>query len=141
MSDGEIHEIIYRRGTEQPVVNATVRLTGKGQQTRTNENGEFRFSRLAASEYTLTVSATGYQLPEDERVITVKPAQTTEVKIVLEPVAFQLEEVKVTSTPSPPTAGKQTLEALEIKRIPGTAGDALRALGALPGYNSTLNER
>jgi len=73
--------------------------------------------------------------------VSFKPAQTTEVKIVLEPVAFQLEEVKVTSTPSPPTAGKQTLEALEIKRIPGTAGDALRALGALPGYNSTLNER
>ena len=135
VSDGEIHGIIYRRGTEQPVVNATVRLTGKGQQTRTNENGEFRFSRLAASEYTLTVSATGYQLPEDERVITVKPAQTTEVKIVLEPVAFQLEEVKVTSTPSPPIPGKQTLEAREMKRIPGTAGDALRALGALPGIN------
>lgn len=78
---------------------------------------------------------------EYERVITVKLAQTTEVKIVIDAVAFQLEEVKVTSTPSPPTAGKQTLEALEIKRIPGTAGDALRALGALPGYNSTLNER
>ena len=39
----------------------------------------------------------------------------------------------MTSKPAPVTVGAQRLGGLEIRRIPGTAGDALRALGALPG--------
>ncbi|MCZ6679076.1 MAG: TonB-dependent receptor [Candidatus Poribacteria bacterium] len=134
MDDGEIHGTVSRRGTGQPLANVSVRLIETGQHTLTDETGAFRFSSLPASGYTLAVSAAGYRAPEDDdEVVTVKPGQTTEVRIYLERVEFILEEIQVKSTPTRPTVGKQTLGALEIKRVPGTAGDALRALQALPG--------
>ena len=116
-----------------PLANATVRLIETGQSTLTDENGEFRFDNLLAGDYTLHVIAVGYRLLKERNVATVKAAQITEVKIDLAPLSVTLDEVEVKSSSIPATVGKQTIGVMEIKRIPGSAGDALRALQALPG--------
>ena len=116
-----------------PLANATVRLVETGQSTLTDENGEFRFDNLLAGDYTLNVIAVGYRLLKERNVATVKAAQITEVKIDLAPLSVTLDQVEVKSSSIPATVGKQTLGVMEIKRIPGSAGDALRALQALPG--------
>ncbi len=129
---GEIHGTVYRRGSGGRVASAQVRLVETGQHIITDPNGEFRFRNLPAGKYTLTVFASGYRLPADV-VVTVKPEETTRLKIYLEPVEFLFDEVRVTAQRLPSTVSRQSLGGLEIKRVPGTAGDALRALQALPG--------
>ena len=130
---GEIHGTVYGHGNQQPLGNANVRLIETNQHQLSNEEGEFRFTNLRAGEYTLTVSAKGHRVPEDETVVTIRPGQMVEVQIYLEPVEFLFEEIRVTSPRPAVTVSRQTLSTLEIKRIPGTGGDAIRALQALPG--------
>ena len=63
----------------------------------------------------------------------VKAGEITEVEISLAPVSVTLEGVEVKSSSIPATVGRQTVGVMEIRRIPGSAGDALRALQALAG--------
>ena len=133
VEDGEIHGAIYSRETGDPLANATVRLVETGRRALTDENGEFRFDILPPGDYTLSVVAVGYALLEEGNVAAVKSGETIEVKIYLAPVKLTLDEVEVRSSSIPATVGKQSVGIMEIKRIPGSAGDALRALQALPG--------
>ena len=66
----------------------------------------------------------------------VKADEITEVEIYLAPVSVTLDEVEVRSRAIPATVGRQTVGVMEIRRIPGSAGDALRALQALPGIGA-----
>lgn len=129
---GEIHGTVYRRGSRQPLANVTVQLIETDRRLMTDENGEFRFDKLFPGKYTLTVFAPGYRIPGDD-IVVVKPGQAAELKIYLERIEFLFDEILVKAERFPPTVSRRTLQALEIKRIPGTAGDALRALQALPG--------
>ena len=131
--DGKIHGTVYGQETGDPLANTTVRLVETEQRTLTDEKGEFRFDNLPPGDYTLAVVAIGHHLLEEGNVATVKAGEITEVKIYLAPVSVTLDEVEVKSRSIPAAAGKQTLGVMEIKRIPGSAGDALRALQALPG--------
>ena len=128
---GEISGTVYQRDLEQPVPSARIRIVETNQRTVTDQSGEFRVRDLPPGEYTLTVSASGYQPPEDV-VVTVEPGQTTELKIYLEQEAIELDEVEVTGERAAAPVGRQTLSGSEIQRVPGSTGDALRALQALP---------
>ena len=130
-STGEIYGTVYQQDLEQPVVTAQVRIVETNQRATTDQNGEFRFSNLPAGTYTLTASASDYRLPEDV-VATVEPGETTQLKIYLEQIAVELSEVEVTGERAVPTVGRQSLGGAEIQRVPGSTGDALRALQALP---------
>ena len=127
----EIHGTVYQRGIEQRVAGAEVRIVETGQRITTEPNGEFRFRTLPAGTYTLTVLATGYRLPADVEV-TIKPEETKELKLYLEPIDIRLDEVRVRAERPRSTVGLQSLGGQEIKRVPGAAGDALRALQTLP---------
>ncbi|MBI1930365.1 TonB-dependent receptor [Candidatus Poribacteria bacterium] len=129
---GEIHGTVYQRGSGGRLASANVRLIETDQHLMTDANGEFRFSALLPGRYTLTAVASGYRLSENS-IVTIKSGETTQIKIYLERIEFLFEEIPVTAQRLPATVSRQTLQALEIKRIPGTGGDALRALQALPG--------
>ena len=130
-SAGEIYGTVYQQDLEQPVPSAQVRIVETNQRVTTDQNGDFRFPNLPAGTYTLTASASDYQPPEDI-VVTVEPGQTTELKIYLEGVAVELDEVEVTGERAAAPVGRQTLSGSDIQRVPGSTGDALRALQALP---------
>ena len=130
-STGEIYGTVYQQDLEQPVVSAQVRIVETDQRFRTDQNGEFRVPNLLPGVYTLTASASGYELPENV-VVTIEPGQTTELKIYLEQIAVELDEVEVTGERAAAPVGRQTLSGSEIQRVPGSTGDALRALQALP---------
>ena len=140
---GELHGTVYRRGSGQPLSFASVQLVETNQRLQTNLNGKFRFSNLPPGQYTLIVSSTGYRHPDDS-VVVVKSGEHTEVKIYLERIEFLFDEVIVQAQRNTAPVSRESLQGLEIKRIPGTAGDALRALQALPGigvandFNSAL---
>ena len=134
--NGEIRGTVYGHETGDPLANATVRLVETEQHALTDENGEFRFEDLPAGDYTLNVIAIGYRLLEEDNVAMVKAGEITEVEISLAPVSVTLDEVEVKSSSIPATVGRQTVGVMEIRRIPGSAGDALRALQALPGIGA-----
>lgn len=129
---GEIQGKVYRRGSGQRLVGASVRLMETNQFLTTDAQGEFRFPEMPAGKYTLTAFAWGYRLPEVQAVM-VQPNEITAVNIYLERIEILFEEVLVTAQRFPKKVSQQSLGALAIKRIPGTAGDALRALPTLPG--------
>ena len=128
---GEIYGTVHQQDLEQPVTPARVRIVETNQRTRTDQNGEFRFRNLPAGTYTLTTSASGYRPPADV-VVTIEPGETTELKIYLEQETVELDEVEVTGERAAAAVGRQTLSGSEIQRVPGSTGDALRALQALP---------
>lgn len=134
--NGEIRGTVYGHETGDPLANATVRLVETGQRALTNENGEFRFEDLPSGDYTLSVIAIGYRLLEAGNVAMVKAGEITEVEISLAPVTVTLEGIEVKSSSMRATVGRQTVGVMEIRRIPGSAGDALRALQALPGIGA-----
>ncbi|MBM3213653.1 hypothetical protein FJZ36_01875 [Candidatus Poribacteria bacterium] len=55
------------------------------------------------------------------------------------PGVFDLDEVVVVGKREPEAIAKQTLIGDELRRVPGTAGDALRAIEVLPSV-STVND-
>ncbi len=128
---GEIYGTVYQKDLEQRVASAQIRIAETNQRTTTDPNGEFRFRNLPAGTYTLTASASGYRLPEDV-VVTIEPGATTQLKIYLEQVVVELDEVEVTGERAASPVGRQSLRGSEIQRVPGSTGDALRALQALP---------
>ena len=130
-STGEIYGTVYQVDPEQPVASVQIRIVETNQRATTDQNGEFRFRNLPAGTYTLTTSASGYQLSEDV-VVTIEPGGTTQIKIYLEQVAVELDEVEVTGERATAPVGRQSLRGSEIQRVPGSVGDALRALQALP---------
>ena len=130
-STGEIYGTVYQSDPEQPVASVQIRIVETNQRATTDQNGEFRFRNLPPGQYTLTTSVSDYRLPEDV-VVTIEPGQTTELKIYLEQVAVELDEVEVTGERATAPVGRQSLRGSEIQRVPGSTGDALRALQALP---------
>ena len=130
-STGEIYGTVYQVDPEQLVASLQIRIVETNQRATTDQNGEFRFRNLPPGQYTLTTSVSDYRLPEDVAV-TIEPGQTTELKIYLEQVAVELDEVEVTGERATAPVGRQSLRGAEIQRVPGAVGDALRALQALP---------
>ena len=128
---GDIYGAIYRRDLKQPIASAQVRIVETGQRVLTNANGEFQFRNLPPGKYTLAANASRYT-PSTDLVVAVTSAKITRVQIHLEPVVVSLDKVEVTADRPLPSVGRQSLGGAEIQRVPGTAGDALRALQSLP---------
>ena len=131
---GILGTILHQR-TKQPIAGAEVLLAKYEERTTlADASGKFQFNNLPAGEYKILVSAAGYYATEAP-VVTVEAGQITQVLVYLEKVEFLFDEVLVTTDRFPTTVSRQSMKALEIKRIPGTAGDALRALPALPSIS------
>ena len=128
---GEIYGAVSQQNLKQPIVSAQVRIVETGQRVRTDENGEFQLRNLPPGSYTLNANAPRHQ-PSTDTVVVVTAAEITRVEIYLEPVVVSLDEVEVTTDRPLQSPGRQSLGGEEIQRVPGTAGDALRALQSLP---------
>ena len=122
---------VYQRNLNQPVASAQVRIVETGQRVLTDANGEFQFRNLPLGKYTLATNASGYIAATDVTAAVI-PAEIKRVEIYLEPVVVSLDEVEVTADRPLQSPGRQSLGGAEIQRVPGTAGDALRALQSLP---------
>ena len=128
---GKITGVVLQRGSREPVPQVKVALGATEQDTLTDSSGSFIFDEVTPGEYQITVVGIGYK-SEDHKV-KVAPGETVQVKIYLEKSSFLLDGIVVTAPRPTKTISRQTLSSDEIKRIPGTGGDALRALQSLPG--------
>lgn len=135
---GEIIGTVYRKGSSSRISSAQVRLHGINQAAVTDSAGEFRFENLPAGDYALSVLAEAHEMKEGIAVA-VELGKVTGVKLYLEPIPFMLSEVPVTAEKVPATVGRENMEVREIKQMPGTAGDALRALPTFPGIGVAMD--
>ena len=129
---GTIEGTVYNKNTKEPLVGAEVKILQTDTRQKTDENGKFIFSDVPEGTYTLVTTVPGTELIERTAVV-VASAETKETEIYVETERYRLEGVTVTDKREPKTVSKKSIQAQEITRLPGTAGDALRALPAIPG--------
>ncbi len=129
---GAIEGTVYSRGTDEPLAGAEVYIIELDKRLKTDENGKFSFKEIPEGKYTLSISAPNSESSE-ETTITVEEGKILTPNIFVSTVAYELEKVEVKTKRDPKTIIKKSIQSEEITRIPGTAGDALRALPAIPG--------
>ncbi len=103
---------------------------GFAAELTTGEDGAWVVRDLPAGRYSVSVRAAGFEgLAVDEEV---ELGQSTEVLYRLQ-ASGGGSEIIVQGERPPREVTKRTLERREVARIPGTNGDALRAIQNLPG--------
>ena len=129
---GTIEGTVYNNDTKAPLAGAEVQILQTDERQKTDENGKFVFSDLPEGTYTLITTVPETELIQRTSVIVVA-GENPETEIYVETEPVRLEGVEVIDKREPKTVTKKSIQANEIKRLPGTAGDALRALPAIPG--------
>ena len=110
--------VIIHQDTKQSIAGVEVRLAEYDEHTTSADaSGKFPFNNLPAGKYKILVSVAGYYVSETP-VVTVVPGRITQVEMYLEKIEFLFDEVIVTTDRFPTTVSRQSIQALEIKRIP-----------------------
>jgi TonB family protein len=100
------------------------------REVRTKNDGSWELADLPPGAYALRVQAEGFEGFEAEE--NVADGETTELVYRLK-VRADTAEVTVRGEPPPREVTKRTLSQRELSRVPGTGGDALRAIQSMPG--------
>lgn len=129
---GVINGTVYSRETDEPLAGAEVQIIGIEKSTITDETGSFSFYNIPKGEYTLSITFPSTEL-EELIAIGVQEGKNLTPTIYIDAVAYDLEGVEIRTKREAKPVIKRSLQSQEITRIPGTAGDALRALPAIPG--------
>lgn len=129
---GTIEGTVYNNDTKAPLAGAEVQILQTDERQKTDENGKFVFSAVPEGTYALITTVPETELIQRTSVIVVAGEnRETEIYVVTDPV--RLEGVEVIDKRVPKTVTKKSIQADEITRLPGTGGDFLRALPAIPG--------
>lgn len=136
---------VVRTESGTPIPGATVTARGADgadHTTTTVEGGKFAIEGLPFGKYTVVVSAVGYADQSGDEEL--NPGEETSMAVRLSPEVAAggadagappapVDEVQVRGVRPPREVTRRTLEQRELSRIPGTNGDALRAIQYMPG--------
>ncbi len=120
-------------GTKTPLAGAKVTIQGDKLPpvTRvTGPDGGFETKELAPGRYVVEVTADGFEPSNGTEVLGV--SEEVSLKLELVPVAAE-DEVIVRGVRPIREVTRRTVTRRELSRVPGTSGDALRALQNMPG--------
>lgn len=142
--NGTIRGIVVSAETKEPVTGATVAIPDTKRGAISNRNGEFTIEKLTPGGYSLKVTSLGHQ-PVVKTDIIVRPDRITQVTIELPEKSTVGQEVTVTagyfSGREESAISAVAMNAEEIRRAPGSAGDISRVLNALPSVARTADNR
>ncbi len=119
--------------TDEPLPGALVTITHQGEpvvKTPPDANGAFAVEGLAPGVYHVAIAADGFAAYEVDEDVASK--SVTAVTYRPTPKGDGVEIV-VTGQKPPREVTKHVIEAEEIRKMPGTNGDALRAIENMPG--------
>ena len=118
----------------KPVAGAIVLIVETSERTVTDDQGLFRFERLAPGRYTVEVHHIAYA--DVERSITVHPGTGDSILISLQPALLPAAEVVVRSLGSSMSATPYPVQVELHDQLNGTSGVTLPdALKDLPGVS------
>ncbi len=130
---GELRGSVVGGGPPVPIAGVEVRAQGPDQrelQTRTDPSGQFVFSNLPPGEYTLRIHTAGFEPVQfGERVAA---NQATSLVYTLVPTRTDAIEVTVHGAALHREVTHYELTRQELLRTPGTMGDAVHAVEAMP---------
>lgn len=132
---------------DTPLAGATITVEGAdGQRRETTAaaDGSWQIDGVPAGTYKISVASSGYSPQVYDETLDPGTEAAVDVRLAREaapppppspsaPDLGPIEEVTVRGTKPPREVTKRTLEQRELNRIPGTNGDALRAIQNLPG--------
>lgn len=129
---GKLSGIILERGSRKALPALSVRLTKRGLETFTDETGRFEFDELEPGKVSIEVNDEEHYTLLDVEEITEN--KETEVKYYMEPKTGTGDgSITVVGRRAKKEVAKRTLTVEEIRKIPGTQGDALKVVQNLPG--------
>ena len=138
--DKPVHGLITGRildyETQKPLAGVAVTVKDTGFVARSDDAGSFEIPDIPVGYYLVTFQFDGYYTDTQTDVI-VRPGRTTTLNVQLFTVRMIQEEVRVTAdyfpkTPDKPVSQMQ-INAEELRRDAGSAGDVSRALYNVPG--------
>ena len=129
---GQLSGLIIEKGTRTPLPALTVRLIDRELETYTDAQGRFVFKDLAPGKVKVEINDEAHYTLLDIQKITAKEENI--VKYYLEPRSVQGDgSITVVGRRAKKEVAKRTLTMEEIRKIPGTQGDALKVVQNLPG--------
>ena len=114
-----------------PLPGVTIRLAETRRETSTDAAGLFRFDNVEAGEVIIQLDDVDHFLVEDKE--TVEPNKETRVTYYLERSGKADDVVTVVGRRVRKEVVRRTLTIEEIRKIPGSNGDALKVIQNLPG--------
>ncbi|WP_244224799.1 TonB family protein [Corallococcus sicarius] len=122
---------LISRGSRSRVAGATVRCGDDPEAPEATSDADGRFTlEVPPGECAVRVVAQGFQLYQTKEQL--KENETTEVNFFLAPSAGALETVVRSERPKKEVV-RRTITRQEAQRTPGTFGDPIRVIQALPG--------
>ena len=134
---GELNGTIRLADGDAPLAGAVVEILlpdGSKQSLTTDADGRFSIKPAPVGHYQLRVVAEGFREVKQEEDVTA--GEATDIVYRATPLPTGLEILVQGERPAREVT-RRTIERREIERIPGTGGDALRSLQALPGVART----
>ena len=124
--------VVFEKGTGQPATGLLVRLLDRKLKTYTDEEGKFSFSDLEPGKIRISIDSENYYTILDVENIVAK--KETTVRYFAEPkVGGESNSLTVVGRRTKKEVVKRTLTVEEIRKIPGTQGDAIKVVQNLPG--------
>ncbi|MCP3102099.1 TonB family protein [Myxococcus sp. K15C18031901] len=122
---------LISRGSRSRVPGATVRCGDEADAAEALSDADGRFTlEVPPGECAVRVIASGFQLYQTKE--TLKANETTEVNFYLAPAGSPFETVVRSARPKKEVV-RRTVTREEAQKTPGTFGDPIRVLQALPG--------
>lgn len=120
-------------GPDIPLAGTLVKIAdaeGSVREVYTDADGRFAAVDLPAGEYQLQAEAAGFEKLMASELVAAGEATTVVYRLT---EVSEGVEVVVLGEKLPREVTRRTLERREISKVPGTGGDALRAIQSLPG--------
>jgi TonB family protein len=143
-----VGRVVSQRG-DRAIAGASVTLreaNGTERTTTTDDTGAYKFDEVPFGDYRVAAHAEGFV--DQASTQSIAPGQEVSALVRLAPVAVavapqadagapkpieDVEDVVVRGEKPPREVTKRTMDQRELLRVPGSNGDALRALQNLPG--------
>ncbi len=138
---GIVKGFVYEKLNSEPIIGATLQLKNTNKGTQSNIDGFFNITKVEPGNYTLIVTAIGFEPTEKE--IVVENDEATNVKIYLDKKARELKGVSISAKKQDKVyetkVGLTRITPKEMKIMPSIGGEAdiAQFLQVMPGVVST----
>ncbi|MGE4232727.1 MAG: carboxypeptidase-like regulatory domain-containing protein [Bacteriovoracia bacterium] len=133
-SNFKIRGVVVEKGTRKPLADVRVYLLPQKIVAQTDAEGRFEIDNVPEGKFQWVINVTGYNRYEESDEIQ-KDQENLERKFFLERDSYLVFETTVYDKQRKRDAGTKILKQEEVAKMPGAAGDPVRAVQNLPGVN------